>query len=568
MKKFYFLALSAIMAMAVNAITPKLTYLGPNLPAKIQTETPEKFVMEQRNLRVMGHAVHNTPMQAPCANEPKAVDMWETLEGTCTFTDDAFTTFFSTSMGLSPRTWDVTIQKHKAQNIYRVADPYAGDSFFTGYHNADANRYLYLNAEDPERVFFCDETGSAITHFDTGVNIGGGYGNGVITTAANLYLVAGEAVDDDMYAKLRYGAFEFPEGVLGASFVNLISQMGYSAANLNGKMRITLPDAKDYSCELSFGHYAVRENSLTIYLEIGADVATAKLGTFANEPWISLNAIQSIMAAQGEVVTAGGYNIDVSGVNHRTTATFVLICYDADGNVVSHDYSEVIVDGKDDDSWVTLEGEGEYMDGVYANIYNGVSPQTYNVTVQEHKDYKGYYRIVNPYTNGNWTAASSIEPALDTSQNYYLYIDATSPEKVFVEDSPLGVNFGDGEGMISSMAFVYHCYDQDAPEYYGTRDDNGLITFPDGSITFSEKGYSNGARLPIYNAQTNPGVTSPITLQLPASWSGINSVMTDDCTSSPVEYYNLQGMRVYDAESNSGLYIRKQGGKAQKVILR
>lgn len=44
MKKFYFLALSAIMAMAVNAITPKLTYLGPNLPAKIQTETQKSLL--------------------------------------------------------------------------------------------------------------------------------------------------------------------------------------------------------------------------------------------------------------------------------------------------------------------------------------------------------------------------------------------------------------------------------------------------------------------------------------------------------------------------------------------
>lgn len=567
MKKFYLLAFSVLVALAANAFAPKLSYIGPETPAKTGIEKPEKFVIDRRNFRTIGHAVNVQPVQSVKAQQPKAVDMWETLEGTCTFTDDAFTVFFS-NMGLVPRTWNVTVQKHKAMNIYRVADPYAGDEFFVGNHTADANRYLYLNAEDPEKVFFCDETGSAISYFDTGVNIGAYYGNGIITTAANINLVAGEETTDDMYAKLRHGAFEFPENVLGASFINLVNQMGYSAANLNGKMRIALPDAKDYSCDLSFGHYAVREDNVTIYLEIGADVATAKLGTFANEPWISINTVSAIMASQGQPVKAGGYNIDVSGVTSRTTATFVLVCYDADGNIVSHDYSEVIVDGVDDEDWVTLDGEGEYMDGVYANIYNGVSPQAYNVTVQEHKNYKGYYRVVNPYTNGNWTAASAIGPAFDTSQNYYLYIDAMRPGMVFIEDSPLGVNFGDGEGMISSMAFVYHCYDQDATAYYGTRDENGLITFPDGSVTFSEKGYSNGARLPIYNASVNPGVKSPVTLQLPASWSGIAGVITDDTVSAPVEYYNLQGMRVCDAESAPGLYIRKQGNKTEKVLVK
>lgn len=89
-------------------------------------------------------------------------------------------------MGLVPRTWNVTIQKHKSKEIYRVADPYAGDNFFEGYHDADPNRYLYLNAVDPDRVFFCDESGNAITYYGTGVDIG--YGDGRITTAANMVL--------------------------------------------------------------------------------------------------------------------------------------------------------------------------------------------------------------------------------------------------------------------------------------------------------------------------------------------------------------------------------------------
>lgn len=485
---------------------------------------------------------------------PMADADWQTIEGTCTFTDDAFTTFFSNS-GLAPRTWNVTIQKHSTLEIYRVADPYKDDPFFAGNHDTNPDRYMYLNATDPEKVFFCDETGVAVPYFGTGIQIG--YGDGRLSTAANIYMSNGMEPTDDMYAKLSYGAFEFPDGCLGVGFANYNGGQ-FAQANLNGKMRITLPDAKDYSCGIYSGRYAVRGESLVINLEIGADVATAKLGTFANEPWISLNTVAYLMELQGEVVNAGGYKIDVSGVRQRTTATFVLVCYNEEGDIVSHAFSEVVVDGVDDGDWVTLDGMGQYTDGIYSSIYNGISPQTYDVQVQEHSAYKGYYRIVNPYTNGNWTAASAAYPSFDNDNTLYLYIDATIPEHVFVEDSPCGVSFGDGEGMISSLAFVYLCYDQPATEYFGNLDSNGLITFPANTLTFSEKNYDNGSRMPIANATTK--------LQLPASWAGIEGVASDSGNSDqPVEYFNLQGIRITNPTPGQ-LYISRQGNTAKKII--
>jgi hypothetical protein len=50
--------------------------------------------------------------------------------------------------------------------------------------------------------------------------------------------------------------------------------------------------------------------------------------------------------------------------------------------------------------------------------------------------------------------------------------------------------------------------------------------------------------------------------------SGINTVATDevDNSNAPVEYYNLQGVRI--ANPQTGLYIRRQGNKAEKVIIR
>lgn len=47
--------------------------------------------------------------------------------------------------------------------------------------------------------------------------------------------------------------------------------------------------------------------------------------------------------------------------------------------------------------------------------------------------------------------------------------------------------------------------------------------------------------------------------------SGISSIVVDDAN-APVEYYNLQGVRV--ADPTPGLYIRRQGNNVSKVIIR
>lgn len=46
--------------------------------------------------------------------------------------------------------------------------------------------------------------------------------------------------------------------------------------------------------------------------------------------------------------------------------------------------------------------------------------------------------------------------------------------------------------------------------------------------------------------------------------AGVNSVMVED-SNAPVEYYNLQGIRVDNPQN--GIFIRRQGNKASKVIL-
>ena len=59
-------------------------------------------------------------------------------------------------------------------------------------------------------------------------------------------------------------------------------------------------------------------------------------------------------------------------------------------------------------------------------------------------------------------------------------------------------------------------------------------------------------------------VASMYTFEIPADYAtAIESVAVD--ANAPVEYYNLQGVKVANPEN--GLFIKKQGNKATKVIL-
>jgi hypothetical protein len=55
-----------------------------------------------------------------------------------------------------------------------------------------------------------------------------------------------------------------------------------------------------------------------------------------------------------------------------------------------------------------------------------------------------------------------------------------------------------------------------------------------------------------------------VQVQVPSS-SAVNSIVVDS-ENAPVEYYNLQGVRVVNPQN--GLYIKRQGNKATKVLVK
>ena len=144
-----------------------------------------------------------------------------------------------------------------------------------------------------------------------------------------------------------------------------------------------------------------------------------------------------------------------------------------------------------------IEGYVMFTEDFLTTFY-GVQNIPYPVRMQERADRPGYYRLVNPFgaayrynDAGDW----------DDSKNYYMYINATNPEKVYIERYNSEMSWKYGQFIFHSLAGYYLERDRAdlAEEYFG-KIENGSITFPASSLLIAMTGYNNGG---LYTANTN-----------------------------------------------------------------
>lgn len=121
--------------------------------------------------------------------------------------------------------------------------------------------------------------------------------------------------------------------------------------------------------------------------------------------------------------------------------------------------------------WVKLEGKGKWFEGLIPDVY-GFSPigWSWEVDVEESATTPGYYRI-QPGLEG-----SKLADAFGEADDAYFYINATDPQKVYVD------------GDVTYFGEVFSQYvtenDWNASEY-GTLVDK-VITFPAESFCFQD----------------------------------------------------------------------------------
>ncbi len=136
-----------------------------------------------------------------------------------------------------------------------------------------------------------------------------------------------------------------------------------------------------------------------------------------------------------------------------------------------------------------------YTDDFFTTFY-GVGQVTWEVEIEERDDLPGYFRLVYPYDEkyiwndpGDW----------DTSQTYYLIVDATDPSGVIIPQQEIGVDWGYGMISVWSMADYdiqrngSTLEEEKSAGNCGTYDEEkGLITFPDNTLLINMPEYSSG----------------------------------------------------------------------------
>ncbi len=210
------------------------------------------------------------------------------------------------------------------------------------------------------------------------------------------------------------------------------------------------------------------------------------------------------------------------------------------------------------EGWKQL-GTGTFSDDMFSVISENFL-DTWEVEIEESEARPGLYRLVNPFGNGK---CPYFENAFNGND---LVIDATDPEHVWIPLQEMGFSAGAWGTfsiscfnglMIASEVFTIEELIEFECEFGKLAD--GKITFPQNENYRLQPAFSNY----LEGTPADGNTHDKFLVTLPSS-SGIECIAADE--NAPVEYYNLQGMKV--DTPTSGYYIRRQGSKSSKVLFR
>lgn len=225
------------------------------------------------------------------------------------------------------------------------------------------------------------------------------------------------------------------------------------------------------------------------------------------------------------------------------------------------------------DSWTDL-GMATFVDGYMPTvIMEKPKAATSQVLVQRNDLEPNYIRIVSAWTGAFKLAWPGMSP--EEYESYELEINIADPTYVTVGVQDLGVSGTDKNGEKFTVAtqsintvnlYADGLNEEQIRDYFLKGEYKDMnITMEGNVITFAPN-----SLITRYSNEPNKIYTSEdamvSTLTLPDGWneSGVEDVVVD--SNAPVEYFNLQGVRVANPES--GIYIRRQGSKATKVLVK
>lgn len=483
---------------------------------------------------------------------------WKSL-GFGTYRDDVFSAF-----NLPSESWSVEIMEsattpgcYKVVNPFGSADcPYFGGKTFEG---AD----LVIHAEDPDIVYMeyvelmgvriqdTDEAGNPVAYKTYLCDMGGYYVDMYAEWGMGPDMLASMGIP---FGKLKHGSITFDANAIFLDIPEIDEQV---TVNESGLFRITLPGAPDYDLTVSIDNNCLENGELSVSYQVGQDVASVKylvVPGWKKECTASVReSLLKELSENGTVATDGVIKDKIPFGVHSLVAG----AFNAEGESVESTIK--ICYGTTDDAanWTSL-GKCEYSEAFLRYAYMDMECDPYQVEIEESAWKPGVYRLVNPYGDAypKYGFFQENDYLVKHDGNHYLVVDASDPDRVMIEASPTGIDPGDGEAQLFSVAWyaVQNGADPDDEEVvldYGTLAD-GRITFPGGAIATYEEGYGI----------TRGNIEHNFYIQLPES-TGIETISTE----KEAEYFTTSGIKVAKP-SKAGVYIRRSGDATTKVLIK
>ncbi len=196
-------------------------------------------------------------------------------------------------------------------------------------------------------------------------------------------------------------------------------------------------------------------------------------------------------------------------------------------------------------SMAVIYENASWTENIFAEAFGGVANEPYNVTVR---------RIGDLYTINNAFEASHIQFTGESNQEIPMTIDAFDPNNCKVDQTSAGLQTDSGSLIVFSFSMGYVTGDVTPNPITCVEDDTTItISFPQYSM-IAAMGQSAAY-----------GCHTPSVLVINKGDAGVDGVEIDN-SNAPVEYFNLQGVKV--AEPSNGLYIVRQGNKVTKQVIR
>ena len=514
--------LALAMAAVLTAGATSLTKVPAPFKAEKKDRTAKAAVVAKANEE------HNFP-----TGEYKSL-------GTGLYTDDMLLPTF----GYAPMTWEVEIQQSvEDPNFYRVISPY-GKAFAdamlatnnvelaeTQYDSAGTTQ-LDIDATDPDDVYFAK----------TMLGLDWGYGQAYIGIPLSNKQVT------------------FKDGIFSAPVrgVAVGDDDGAVAMNTSQKWRIVLPgvEAQDYSMAFSFENQCTTNRKVLCKLTLGNDIDKVKYVILPN---FQEDEVMGTLADVAE----NGYDLPVRGdfswtMSEANKETIILVGLNRAGQQVAYQWGTCYYLDNDDTAWTNC-GKATLNAGFLKTFFQ-VDDEVLEANLQRNVQNPRVIRLTQPFENSKYIGSNRHNCGL----LHYITINAVDDRCIYVQEGPIGLDFGYGLIRLSSTPEYYLGAGFDWEEIAGveaaaTLSEDNVLSFPKSMLLISMFNYSNGDWYSVENTDTS--------IKLPADFDllGVSDVTVDDNADAPARIYNLQGIPVNNPEPGQ-VYIVVRGNRSTKVV--